>query len=69
MNLFIEHNRLRVIENKLVLAKGESGGSGTDWESGVSKCKLLHLECMDNGVLLYSTGSYIQSLGIDHDGE
>ena len=44
------------------------GAGGMDWEFGVSRCKLLHLEWRGNGVLLYSTGNYIQSLGIDHDG-
>ena len=46
----------------------EGGGSGMDWESGVSRCKLLHLEWISNEVLLYSTGNSIQSLGIEHDG-
>ena len=31
--------------------------------------KILHLECLSNEVLLYSTGNYFQSLGIDHDGK
>ena len=44
------------------------GGNGMDWESGVSRCKLVHLEWISNKVLLYNTGSYIQSLEIDHDG-
>ena len=39
-----------------------------DWEFGVSSCKLFHLECIGNEVLLYGTGNYILSLGIDHDG-
>ena len=43
------------------------GGSGMDWEFGVSRGKLLHLERISGEVLLYSTGNYIQSLGIDHD--
>ena len=43
------------------------GGTGTDWEFGVSGCKLLHLEWIDNKVLLYSTGNYIQSPGKDDD--
>ena len=30
---------------------GGGGGSG-DWEFGVSRCKLLHLEWTDNKVLL-----------------
>jgi len=37
-------------------------------EFGVGRCKLLHLERMDNGVLLYSTGNCVQSLGLGHDG-
>ena len=45
-----------------------AGGSGRDWEFEGSRCKLLHLEWMGNKVLLYSTGNYIESLGIDHDG-
>ena len=37
-------------------------------EFGVSRCKLLHFEWTSNEVLLHSTGSYIQSLRIEHDG-
>lgn len=39
-----------------------------DWEFGVSRYKVLHLESISNEVLLCSTGNYIQPLGIDHDG-
>ena len=39
-----------------------------DWEFGVGRCKLLHLEWISKEVLLYSTGNYVQSLGIDQDG-
>ena len=35
------------------------GGSGMDGEFGVHRCKLLHLEWMGYGVLLYSTGNYV----------
>ena len=38
-----------------------------DGKFGVSRYKLLHLEWISNEVLLYSTGNYIQSLGIEHD--
>ena len=55
------------VENRLVVAKGERGGSGIDWEFGVNIHNLLHLEWINNKVLLYSTGKYIQSPGIDHD--
>ena len=53
------------IENRLVVAKGEEGGSGMDWAFGVGRCKQLHLEWISNEVLLYHTGNYTQSLGID----
>ena len=49
--------------NRLV-AKGERGRSGMDCEFGANRCK--HLEWTDNEVLLYSTGAFIQSLGIEH---
>ena len=48
-------------------------GEGRKWDGlggfGASTCKLLHLEWISYEVLLYSTGKYIQSLGIDHNGK
>ena len=44
------------------------GGNGMDWEFGVGRCKLLHLEWINNGVLLYNTGNYAQSLRVECDG-
>ena len=37
--------------------------------AGVGRCKVLHLEWISNKVLLYSTGNYVQSLEIDHNGK
>ena len=48
---------------------GAGDDSGMDWEFGVNTGKLLHLAWIDNKVLLYSTGSDIQSSGIDHGGK
>ena len=48
--------------------ESESRG-GKNWEFGVSRCELLHIEWMDNKVLLYSTGNYIQYPGINHNGK
>ena len=31
------------------------GRSGKDWEFGVIRCKLLHLEWISNEILLHST--------------
>ena len=47
----------------------QGGGSGMDWESGVHRCKVLHLEWISNEILLYSTGNYIQSLMMEHGGK
>ena len=37
-----------------------------DWEFGVSRCKVLHTGWINNKVLLYSTGNYIQYRVINH---
>ena len=41
---------------------------GKDWEFGVSRCRLLHIRWINNNVLLYSTGNYIQNLVINYNG-
>ena len=51
-----------------MVAKREGEEGGMDREFGVGGCKLLHLEWISNGVLLYSTGNYVQSLGLEQDG-
>ena len=61
-------NRLTDIENRLVVAKGEGGGGGMDWEFGVSRCTLLYIEWINNKVLLYSTGR-IQCPMINYNGK
>ena len=40
-----------------------------NWEFGVGRCKLLHVEQINNKVLLYSTGNYIQYPRINHNGK
>ena len=47
---------------------GGCQGRGLDWELGISRCKLLHTECIKK-VLLYSTGNYIQYPVINHNGK
>ena len=48
--------------------QGGGGGSGMDWEFGVGRCKLLHLEWISNEILLCSTRNDIQSVVMEHDG-
>lgn len=40
-----------------------------NWEFVICRRKLLHLECIDIEVLLYSIGNYIQSPRINHNGQ
>ena len=37
--------------------QGGGGGRGTDWEFGVSRCKLLHLEWISNEILCIALGT------------
>ena len=52
-----------------MVAKGEGGGCGVHGEFAIRRCKLSHLQGTDNKALLYSTGNYIQSPRIAHDGK
>ena len=45
------------------------GREGMDWEFGVSRCKLLYREWINNKVLLYSTENCIQYPVINHNGK
>ena len=50
-----------------MVAKGEGVGGGMEWEAGVSRCNLLCMEWINNKVLLYSTGNYVQYPVINHN--
>ena len=40
-----------------------------DWEFGISRCRLLHMEGINDKVLIYSTGNCIQYREINHNGK
>ena len=50
-----------------MVAKGEGYRGGEDWESGISRGKLLYIEWINNKVLLYSTGNYSQYPVTNHN--
>ena len=52
-----------------VVAKGESRGGRMDQEFGVGRYKLLYVWWIDNKILLYSRGNYIQSPGTNYNGK
>ena len=56
------------MESRLVVVNGEGEASGIDQEFGANRCKTLHLERINNEVLLYSIGNNVQCLGVEHDG-
>ena len=60
-------NRLKNIENRLVVARG--WGEWWGREFGISRCKLLYIEWIMNKFLLCSAGNYIQYPTINHNGK
>ena len=67
MNLVAEQKRFTDIENKLMVTKRKEGWEGINQKFGMNK--LLYIKQIKNGVLLYSTGSYIQYPVINHNGK
>ena len=51
----------------MVVAKGKEGGRELDCKFGISRCKLVRGEWINNKVLLCSTGNYIQYSMINHN--
>ena len=49
------------------LPRGEGDEEGMEWEAGVSRCKLLYIERINNKVLLQSTEDYILYPMINHN--
>ena len=58
MKIFTE-KKIMDLENRLVVAKAEGAEVGVDWELGVYRCRLFHLEWISNEILLCSTGNYV----------
>ena len=59
-----KNDSFKDIENRLVFAKGERVRRGMEF--GVSRCKFLYIEWINNKVLLYSIGNYILYPMINH---
>ena len=57
------------IENRIMLANMEEGAGVQDWEFEIIKRKLLYTGWINNKVLLYSTGNYIQYHVINNNGK
>ena len=66
MNLSTEK---KIMENRLVVAKGEGEGEGVGWMGylGLIDADSLPLKWISNEILLCSTGNYVWSLIMEHD--
>ena len=60
-------NRLTDIKNRLVVS--QRSGGGMVWEFGISRCKLLYTEWINDKVLLHSKRKYIQYPVINPNGK
>ena len=68
MNLSTNQKQTHRHREQTCGCQGGDGG-GMEWEFGLSRCKLLHIEWINDNVLLYSTGNYTQYPGINHNGK
>ena len=51
------------------MPRGRAGGGGMDWESRISRCKLVYARWVNSKVLLYSTRDYSQYPVITRNGK
>ena len=67
--LIYETKRDSHIENKVMVTKGERDQRDKVGVPGISRYKLLYIKQINNKLLLYSTGNYIQCPLINHNGK
>ena len=60
MNISTKQKQTHKQRTDLWLPRGKRDKGGINWEFGVSRCKLLYREWVNNKVLVYSAGNYIQ---------
>ena len=65
MTYLQNRNGLTDIQNRLVVAVGEEGGSGIDSKFGIGRCKLLHLEWISNESYCIAQGPISNLLGLN----
>ena len=59
LEMVVDRKETHGLGDQICSCQKGRGGSGMDWESGVNRCKLLHLEWISNEILLCSTGNSI----------
>ena len=71
MNISVKQKQTHRHREQTCCQVGERGRGGMGWEFGISRCKLsiLYIEWINNKVLLYSTGNFIQYPVTNHNGK
>ena len=69
MNLSMKQKQNHGYREQTGGCQGGGGEGGMVWEVGISRCKLLYTEWINDKVLLYSTENYIQYPMINHNGK
>ena len=69
MNLSTKHKQTHRHRDQTVVDKGEGVRGGMDWEFEMNRCKQVHVEWINNKVLLCSTGNSIPHPMINHNGK
>ena len=67
MNISMKQKQIHRHREQICGCQGGGRVGKGGWEAGISRCKLLCIEWINNKVLLYSTGNYIQYPVINHD--
>ena len=69
MNLSTKQKQTHRHREHICGCQGRGGWGRMNWEFQISRCKLLYIGWLNNKVLLYSTGKYIQYTVINHNGK
>ena len=69
MNLSVKQKQIHSHREQTCGCQWGGAVRGKDWEFGMSRCKLLFIGWINNKVLLYNTGNYIQYPVINCHGE
>ena len=69
VNTFMKQKQTHRHGEQTCSCQGEREVGGKDWETVISRCKVLHTEWVSTKVLLYGTENYIQYFMINHNGK
>ena len=65
MNISVKKKQMHRHREQTCGCQGGGGEGGKNWKFGISRCQLIYLRWINNKILLYTTGNYIQYLMIN----